>query len=773
MTGCRRKSPAMSASLLLPLALLIPILLLHSFPASVSAQRGGSGSAPRWQTLSGNSPIVVARGGFSGLVPDSSSAAYQLTQLTSAPDAVFWCDLQLSKDSFGLCLPDVKLDNSTDIAQVYQGRQNTYAVNGVRQTGWFAMDFNSTDLSTVALAQGVFSRSQKFDSNLFPILTPDDVTALKPAGFWLNVQHDAFYAQHNLSMRSYVLAASRRMVINYISSPEVGFLTSISSRFNPRITKLFFRFNGFDDVEPSTNQTYGSLRSNLTFIKTFASGILVPKTYIWPLDASNYLQPSTSLVLDAHKAGLEVVATDFYNDAVLSYNYSYDPVSEYLQFVNNGQFSVDGVLSDFPITPSAAFNCFAHMGQNASDKVNTLVITKNGASGDYPGCTNLAYQKAISDGADVIDCPIQISQDGVAFCQSSINLIDTTTAAESLTSLSTNVPELKGDGIYTFSLNWTQIQGLTPVISNPFPSYQLVRNPKERNAGKLVSLADFLVMAKDAGSLSGVLINIENAAYLMEKQGLAVIDAVETELTKAGYDNQTALKIMVQSTNSSVLMKLKDKKQYELVYAVDETIGSADPSAVSDIKNFAHSVVISKESVFPENDAFVTRMTDVITKLQKADLPVYVQTFSNEFASQPWDFFADINVELNTYILGTNISGVVTDFPETPNRYKKNRCLANLDNVPPYMAPVQAGSLLGLVQTPSLPPAQAPNPPLTENDIAEAPLPPVGTRPTADSPPGAGATPPPSPSGQPKGAAAGFVVSSVAILFTALSLLLH
>ncbi|CAI0437389.1 unnamed protein product [Linum tenue] len=698
----------------------------------------------RFLHCAGHSPIVVARGGFSGLFPDSSRAAYRFAQATSVPDVVLWCDLQLTKDGFGLCLPDIKLDNSTDVSQIYQDGQNTYMINGATQTGWFPLDFSLAELSTVPLVQGVYTRSEQFN-NLFPILTPEDVAALNPAGLWLNVQHDAFYTQRNLSMKNYVLAASRRMVINYISSPEVGFLRSISTRFNPRITKLFFRFNAPSDVEPSTNQTYDSLRSNLTFIRTFASGILVPKTYIWPLDERNYLQSSMPLVLDAHKAGLEVVATDFYNDGVLSYNYSYNPIAEYLQFVDNGQFSVDGVLSDFPITPSAAFNCYAHIGRNASEEVNTLVITKNGASGDYPSCTDLAYQKAISDGADVIDCPIQMSQDGVPFCQSSINLIDTTQATETLNDFLTDVPDLKGKGIYTFSLNWSQIQNLTTAISNPFLSYQLYRNPRESNGGSLVSLADFLALAKDAESLSGVLINIENAAYLMEKQGLAVVDAVETELSKAGYDNQTALKIMIQSTNSSVLKKLKDKKQYELVYEVDETIGRADPSAVSDIKNFAHSVVISKQSVLAENNAFLTRMTDVVTKLQNANLPVYVQTFSNEFVSQPWDFFADINVELNTYILGTNISGVVTDFPKTPNRYRR--------------------SLLGFIQEPSLPPAQAPSLPLTESDIAEAPLPPVRNKPTVDSPPAAQIT---RGSGLSKGAVAGLVVSVVVILVVAL-----
>jgi glycerophosphoryl diester phosphodiesterase len=174
-------------------------------------------------------------------------------------------------------------------------------------------------------------------------------------GFADILQHDAFYTQHNLSMRSYVLSVSRKVRLNYISSPEVGFLRSITTRFNPKITKLVLRFLNPDDTDPSTNQTYSSLLKNLTFIKTFASGILVPKGYIWPIDSTSlYLQPHTSLVSDAHKVGLEVYASDFANDVVSSYNYSYDPLAEYLQFFDNGDFTVDGVLTDFPITPSAA-----------------------------------------------------------------------------------------------------------------------------------------------------------------------------------------------------------------------------------------------------------------------------------------------------------------------------------------------------------------------------------------------------------------------------------
>lgn len=155
-------------------------------------------------------------------------------------------------------------------------------------------------------------------------------------------------------MRTFVLSVSRSVIVGYISSPEVAFLSSISKRLGGTNTKLVFRFLEEDRVEPTTNQTYGSLLSNLTFIKSFASGILVPKGYIWPVDKKSYLLNHTSLVQDAHKEGLEVFGSEFINDIPFSYNYSYDPKAEVLNFIDNGDFSVDGVLSDFPITPSAA-----------------------------------------------------------------------------------------------------------------------------------------------------------------------------------------------------------------------------------------------------------------------------------------------------------------------------------------------------------------------------------------------------------------------------------
>ncbi|KAM0067201.1 putative glycerophosphodiester phosphodiesterase [Helianthus debilis subsp. tardiflorus] len=188
-------------------------------------------------------------------------------------------------------------------------------------------------------------------------------------------------------------------------------------------------------------------------IKTFASGILVPKDYIWPVGKDGYLQPATTLVVDAHREGLIVYALGFASDVFASYKYSYDLTVEYLHFVDNSKFSVDGVVTEFPGSASNAITCLAQ-NPNLSPKVtNTLVISHSGASIDYPGCTNLAYKKAINDGADIIDCNVQMTKDGVAFCLESTDLLGKTNAAMAFMDRSITIPGIQPkSGVFTFDV---------------------------------------------------------------------------------------------------------------------------------------------------------------------------------------------------------------------------------------------------------------------------------------------------------------------------------
>lgn len=98
----------------------------------------------------GSPPLVIARGGFSGIFPDSSSPSYNLALKTSSLNVTLWCDVQLTKDGVGICFPDFKLDNATDISVVYPGKAKDYSVNNFSTRGWFSADYNFNELANVS-----------------------------------------------------------------------------------------------------------------------------------------------------------------------------------------------------------------------------------------------------------------------------------------------------------------------------------------------------------------------------------------------------------------------------------------------------------------------------------------------------------------------------------------------------------------------------------------------------------------------------------------------
>ncbi|KAG0502391.1 hypothetical protein HPP92_002463 [Vanilla planifolia] len=744
-------------------SLIAAFLLLRCQGSFIAA---AAPKSSHWKTLSGFVPAVVAKGGFSGLFPDSSSYSYKFTSIMDSFNTISWCDVQLIKDGTGRCLPNMNLDSCTNIAQYFPDGNTSYVVNGILTAGWFSLDYDAQNFVNVSVIQGIGSRTPNFNDHSFQILSPDEVyDYIKPAALWLNIEHEMFYREHGLSMRKYVLSLLKRVPVSYISSPEVAFLRGMASSLWRTRTKLFFRFLGEETVEPSTNQTYGFLLKNLTFIKTFASGILVPKNYIWPVTSDFYLEPHTSIVSDAHKEGLEVYASGFANDDPhLSYNYSYDPLSEVLQFIDNGDFSVDGIVTDFSRTASAAIGCYSHMSTMNNKNGNTIIISHNGASGIYPDCTDLAYLQAVEDGADYIDCTVHLTQDGIPICMSSINLVDATNVATSiLRSRFTMVPELGSTpGIFTFNLTWQEIQNnLKPSISNPYLDYNnLLRNTRNKDAGNFTRLIDFLDFAKSK-NLSGIVIIVEDAAFYAEKIGYSITDAVIGALKDAGYSNQTTQQVMIQSTNSSVLVKFKEKTTYKLLYNIHESVGKVDRASLRDIKGFANAVAISRQSVYPASELFIEEQTDIVQELQSAGLPLYVYLFRNEFLSQPWDFLSDPSVEIDSYVQVIGVDGVITDYPATASRYLRNPCLKlSKERRPSYMQPVPGGQLLQFLAP--LPPALAPMPVLDVSDVEEPPLSPVSPRPLATGFIGV----PPAPSSMPRKFEASSFVLATMVFFS-------
>ncbi|XP_011033465.1 PREDICTED: glycerophosphodiester phosphodiesterase GDPDL6-like [Populus euphratica] len=713
---------------------MIKYLLLVSFVIHATLANSESASK-KWLTLNGERPSVIARGGFSGLFPESSDFANQMALGTSVHDVVVLCNLQLTKDGVGICQGDIRLDNTTNIAMLFEKGSKTYKVNGQDLTGWFALDFTADQLlANVSLVQNIFSRPSAFDGML-PMSTVDDVRNSNPPAFWLNVQYDAFYTENKLSVTNYIQKATRLQGVNYISSPEIGFLKRMNGLVKKAKTKLIFVFLDKKATEPTSNQTYGSILGNLATIKKFASGIVVPKDYIWPVNTANYLDAPTSLVNDAHKLGLEVYASGFANDFTTSYNYSYDPSAEYLQFIDNSQFSVDGLITDFPPTASEAVACFAQYPDIKPTKGQALIITHNGASGVYAGSTDLAYQQGLEDGADIIDCSVQMSKDGVAFCLDSVDVTRDTTAAATFMSLSTTIPEIQqSSGIFSFDLSWSDIQTLQPQLTSPFENKGgLPRNPANKNKGKFLSLAEFLELAK-VKAVTGILINIENAAYLASQKGLDIVSAVNTALGNATFDKQSTQKVLIQSDDTSVLSKFQNVPAYSRVLYLKDEIGDAPKTPVGEIKKYADAVTLPRFSIVPTSDGFTTATTKVVNEMHAANISVYVTVLRNEFVTLAFDYFADPTIEIATYTSGIGVDGIITEYPATASRYLRNPCSSDSMPESSYsIIPAEAGSLLKTVPEETQPPASSPTPALDVADIVDPPLPAV-TKPASPPP---------------------------------------
>lgn len=91
--------------------------------------------------------MVVARGGFSGIAPESSFPAYSMAQQTSLAGTILLCDLQFSKDAQGFCQYSLNLQNSTTITTAFPDlKPRTYNINGKNVEGFYGVDFLADDL---------------------------------------------------------------------------------------------------------------------------------------------------------------------------------------------------------------------------------------------------------------------------------------------------------------------------------------------------------------------------------------------------------------------------------------------------------------------------------------------------------------------------------------------------------------------------------------------------------------------------------------------------
>lgn len=347
-------------------------------------------------------PWVIGHRGASGYLPEHTLAAYQLA-IQQGADYIE-PDLVSTKDGVLIARHEVSITGTTDVASrpEFRSRRTTKVIDGISETGWFADDFTLREIKTLRAVQRVPFRPQQFNG-VYEIPTFDEVLALAHAarkatgrviGVYPETKHPTYHDTVGLSLERPLVRALHRGGMNHRRAPvviqsfEVGNLKRLNRLTDVRLVQLLdaldVRLDGtidstgygpWDLMAAGDPRTYADLvrPEGLAEIATYADGIGPWKRYIVGAagvdadgngvaddvngdgavdDADRTATPPTSLIDDAHAAGLLVHAYTFRNETTyLPAPYADNPVQEYLQFFCLG---IDGLFSDFPDTAVTA-----------------------------------------------------------------------------------------------------------------------------------------------------------------------------------------------------------------------------------------------------------------------------------------------------------------------------------------------------------------------------------------------------------------------------------
>jgi hypothetical protein len=357
-------------------------------------------NAPKLNTLSGKAPIVIGHRGASGDRPEHTLASYQLA-IERGADFIE-PDLVVTKDGVLIARHEPDITGTTDVASraEFANRKTTKMLDGVAVTGWFAEDFTLAEIKTLRAVERLSFRGHTFDG-VFQIPTLDEIIALvkqtekdtgKKIGIYPETKHPTYFADKGFNTSQLLVD---NLVKNqftdpsriYIQSFEVGNLKALHDTIMPKagIDIPLIQLLDADDVRDDgslieiqpydfvgkNTLTYADLRTpaGLKDVATYADGIGPWKRMIVSVktvdnngdgkpddlnndgtinDADKITTAPTSLIQDAHSAGLLVHPYTFRNETrYLASDYGGNPENELKQFINLG---VDGFFDDFPGT---------------------------------------------------------------------------------------------------------------------------------------------------------------------------------------------------------------------------------------------------------------------------------------------------------------------------------------------------------------------------------------------------------------------------------------
>ena len=327
----------------------------------------------------GKKPIVIAHRGASGLRPEHTALAYELA-IEQGCDFIE-PDLVPTKDGHLVARHENEIGGTTDVAArpEFAARKATKTIDGQTVEGWFTEDFTLAELKTLRARERLPQlrpASAAFDGQA-QILTFDEVVAIarsatartgRTIGVYPEMKHPTYFASIGLPVEGRMLDALKRNDLNSATAPvfvqcfEVTPLKTLRSKTRARLVLLADAEGGPPDLK---NVRYADLLTaeGLKGVAAYADGLGPHQALVIP--RAETLLPATSLVKDAHAAGLQV-----HPWTVRAENYFLPPAlrrgdaarPDYMALPGDVEpllkalyaAGVDGVFSDFPDLAVAA-----------------------------------------------------------------------------------------------------------------------------------------------------------------------------------------------------------------------------------------------------------------------------------------------------------------------------------------------------------------------------------------------------------------------------------
>ena len=323
-------------------------------------------------------PLVIGHRGASAYRPEHTLASYQLA-IDMGADYIE-PDLVSTKDRVLVARHENEISTTTDVAQhpEFATRRKTRIVDGVTVTGWFTEDFTLAELKTLRAIERLpaLRPANMAHDGLYQVPTFQEVIDLakrEGVGIYPETKHPTYHDSVGLSLEEPLIKAlranglDRRDAAVFVQSFEVSNLQELNRELKVNIVQLTSASGRpYDFTVKNDPRTYADLTTptGLRWVARYADGLGPDKNQIVPRDAQNRLLAPTSLVQDAHRAGLQVHPYTFRpenNFLPEDFRAGNPAHPEYLRSRGNQpaelklffKLGVDGVFADNPDTAVA------------------------------------------------------------------------------------------------------------------------------------------------------------------------------------------------------------------------------------------------------------------------------------------------------------------------------------------------------------------------------------------------------------------------------------